>query len=402
MNINDFELIKNFAEEKTKFYKNKTGNFLERDELFEFSPPMKNDMINGDMKGFIFSSGGTEGKSKYALYSREDFDIMTDILAFILKSGGINENDRVANVFIAGNLWTSFLVVNEALKKINCLNFPIAGNSSPETIAKYLEKFKINAIIGLPTLIIKIAETCKKLNLNTSIEKILYGGEHFYESQKEFIKRIWPNAAIKSAGYATVDTGPVGYQCSYCEGTTHHILEDFVHFELIDENENFIKEYGKTGEIVITDINRFKMPIIRFKTGDLGQYVDIKCKCGYSGKSFRLLGRKSDMIVVGSTNLELSAFDKTVSNLKDSNGIWQIVIKNENGKDFIEFNIEMIEISKEKPFNIIDKLKEIAENIKYGVENGWLNIKVNFLSPGEIKRNPKTGKVKKVVDLRKL
>jgi len=404
--LDKFSEISEFAKDNTEFYsKKEPGSLLTRDECFENSPPFTKAMITGDdFNGFIFSSGGTTGKPKYALYSREDYEIMTDILEKIYRAAGITEKDRVANIFIAGNLWTSFLVANEALRKIGCVNFPIAGNSDFEVIDLYLERFKINAIVGLPSIIIKMAEICEEKNLDIKIDKILYGGEHFYQSARDYVKKIWGVKRIASAGYALVDTGPVGYQCEHLEGGVHHVCEDFVHFELIDENGNFIEDYNVNGEIIITNINRHKMPVIRFKSGDAGKLIKMgQCKCGFKGKTFELLGRCDDVVIAGSTNIEFISFEETIVEFPELSSIWQVIIETNDNKDKVIWKIETRtgiksdSIDKEK---VLQTLLKHAKNIKKTSESGWLDVSVEIVDSGQIERVERTGKIKKVVDRR--
>ncbi|MGM0608127.1 MAG: aldehyde dehydrogenase family protein [Candidatus Muiribacteriota bacterium] len=403
LGLDPFSEIVEFAKDNTEFYKNREQNaLLTRKECFENSPPFSKSMITGDdFNGFIFSSGGTTGKPKYALYSREDYEIMTDILEKIYREAGINENDRVANIFIAGNLWTSFLVANEALRKIGCTNYPIAGNSDFEVIDLYLERFKINAIVGLPSIIIKMAEICEENNLDIKIDKILYGGEHFYKSAREYLKKVWGVKRIASAGYALVDTGPVGYQCKYQTGGVHHLCDNYVHLEIIDDEGNFITEYDKTGEMIITNINRFKMPVIRFKSGDAGRFIKTECPCGFRGVTFELLGRCDDVVIAGSTNLEFISFEETISEFEGLSSIWQIIITTENSKDKVTWKIEKRNnsgpIKKEDVFEV---LKKHSKNIKSTYESGWLDVNIEIVPSGSIERVERTGKIKKIVDKR--
>jgi len=396
--------IYEYAKEKTQFYKDRDENqLLTRKECFENSPPFSREMLSSDeLSGFIFSSGGTTGRPKYALYSSQDFDIMTRILAQIYRDGGIKKTDRVANVFIAGNLWTSFLVANEALKKIGCLNFPIAGNSDFEVIDGYLERFRINAIVGLPSIIIRMAEICEEKGLDIKIDTILYGGEHFYKGARDYIKKVWSVKRISSAGYAAVDTGPVGYQCDHLTGSLHHLCEDFVDLELIDKHGVFIKDTNIPGEIIVTNINRYMMPIIRFQTGDMGQFVDIDCPCGFKGKTFELLERCDDVIVAGSTNVELSSLDITASEFDGLSAIWQVQVITQNSKDKVIWSIEKrtpdVALTSEEVMNVLFRH---AGNIKKTVESGWLDFEVRLVNTGDIDRVERTGKVKKVIDKRK-
>ncbi|MFW5781812.1 MAG: acyl-CoA reductase [Candidatus Muiribacteriaceae bacterium] len=400
-----FTEILEFARANTDFYRNfKADDILTRADCFENGPPFSKSMISDDdLNGYIFSSGGTTGKPKYALYSPEDFDIMTDILADIYRAGGIKEGDRVANIFIAGNLWTSFLVANEALKKIGCTNFPIAGNSDFELIDLYLERFSINAIIGLPSIIIRMAEICEEKNINVNIDTILYGGEHFYKGARDYMKKVWGTKKIASAGYALVDTGPVGYQCEHLTGGVHHVCQDYVKFELIDEDKKTINRPGVPGEIIVTNINRFKMPIIRFQTGDMGKLVEMECECGFKGVTFELLGRCDDVIIAGSTNIELHSIDDAVAEIDELSSIWQLYIDTKDKKDIVVLRVEKKSDTAEVDPAVVEQiLYRHAKNVQKTKAQGWLDFEVEVLDTGQIERVERTGKVKKVIDVRKV
>jgi phenylacetate-CoA ligase len=250
-----------FASKHSKYYKKiikpgmkfKDIPFLDRETMLKIAPPKSNDILTSDIaNGFYFCSGGSTGNPKYSFYTNEDFDTSTKLLADIYRSAGINKNDIVANLFIAGNLWTSFLVVNQALKNIGCINLPVGGNSRIQDMAEYIQRFKPNAIVGLPSIIIALAEYFYMNKITSSIRKILYGGEHFTDEAKKFLEKSLGATQIKSAGYAIVDSGPIGVQCEYLSGSLHHAISKYNYIEFIKEGKP-VKD-GEIGEIVVTNL----------------------------------------------------------------------------------------------------------------------------------------------------
>src|SRR5690606_24512431 len=96
---------------------------------------------NSHPQGYIFSSGGTTGEPKYLHFSNEEFDHMSDMLALNFRLQGVKPGMIVANLFVAGNLWSSFICVERALEKIGAIQLPIGGLCSSENILMYLKKF---------------------------------------------------------------------------------------------------------------------------------------------------------------------------------------------------------------------------------------------------------------------
>jgi phenylacetate-CoA ligase len=54
----------------------------------------------------------------------------------------------------------------------------------------------------------------------------------------------------------------------------------------------------RSGEIVITNLYSFAMPIIRYRTGDIGEFDETPCSCGRSlPRLKRVEGRQTDFLV---------------------------------------------------------------------------------------------------------
>lgn len=377
------------------------GNFplLDRDTFYKNSPPASNDILTGPMTdAYVYASGGTTGEPKFTLYSNDEYRYVTDVLTEIYCNAGLTKDDRVANLFIAGNLWTSFNVAGRALENLGCLNLPVGGASDFDNILKYLKLFSVNAVVGLPSIIIKLAEEVEKRQLDISIEKILYGGEHLRPQTCDYLKKILGTTSIRSAGYACVDTGPVGWQCEHLEGTVHHVLDQYCFAEIIDTND-LTPIYDETpGEIIATNLDRVLMPVVRYRTGDMGRWVKVtNCPCGFSGRSFELLGRCDDLLVIGGINLMPVDVSAGLALLEVSQA-FQIAAATRNGKDTLILRLEA-----ENPIEdrlVIEALVKSSYKIAESIHEGWMNMDIEWFKPGEIKRNERTGKLKTVVEER--
>ena len=384
---------------------------LGKNEIYDNCLPDSTDIIAGGDAGlggaYVFASGGSTGGAKFSLYSNDELEYVTGVLADIYRAAKITPRRRVANLFIAGGLWTSFIVANMALEKIGVTNLAMGGNTDFATILKFFQKLRPDTIVGLPSIILKFAEYCRKESADVNIDLILYGGEHMRPPARQYLKEVFGVKDILSAGYAAVDCGPAGFQCAHLSGAYHHVLSGYQHVEFI-KSDGTPAQTGQAGEIVVTNLNRCRMPVIRFKTGDMGVALDYKCECGRSNKVFELLGRCDDILVVGGANLTPRDFEDAIAAFAELSSIFQLVACTKNGFDSLELFTELKEgltfgaqkIDEIKA-RLIDELKCRSFKIKTMLESDWISSFELFIRPaGQIERIGRTGKVINIKDMR--
>ncbi|MCS7243367.1 MAG: hypothetical protein RMJ36_01345 [Candidatus Calescibacterium sp.] len=347
--------------------------FLTRKDIYEFGLSGTKSLVSKNLKiGYIFSTGGTTGKPKYVAYTFDEFELVSFYLSKCYD--GIVESDVVANLFMAGNMWASFISVNRALEKLRCTILPISGTTSIELIKNYLGYFRPNCVVGIPTQIIQVVS--EKTNF---LNKVYYGGESFLENQIKFLMSIGCKI-IKSGGYASVDADIIAYQCDMLDFNQHHIFTEHQFVEIIDiENGIVLNEKEKIGEVVVTNLDRYLCPIIRYRTGDLAKWVDPKCSCGRP--TIELMGRFDDWIRLASYDFYYQDFAKALYP-------FQISLKINRSKSLVTILIENNdECKKMSESEIIEKLKLVNWQLKEGIEENMLKVEVQY-----VKQLPMTNK----------
>lgn len=78
--------------------------------------------------------------------------------------------------------------------------------------------------------------------------------------------------------YGAREFSGIAYQCE--AGLDHHVMDESYLVEILVEGRP--AKPGETGEIVITDLNNYSVPLIRYRVGDLAVAVDqsTPCPCG--------------------------------------------------------------------------------------------------------------------------
>jgi phenylacetate-coenzyme A ligase PaaK-like adenylate-forming protein len=340
-------------------------------------------------RGYIFSSGGTTGEPKFLHFSYEEFDVMSDMLAENFKRHGLRPGMMVANLFVAGNLWSSSLCVEKALEKVGAVQLPIGGMCSPDNILYYLKKFKPQVVMGIPSMLVKNAEYFSSMNEMIEIPMVFYAGEALSEIRQEYLRLQWNTELFGSAGYASVDAGVIGYQCELCGPGEHHLFGDLVEMSIIEE------------EAVVTALARQSMAIKNYRTGDKVAWIQ-DCTCGRSDKRFKLLGRIDNVIQIWSCRLLTNDVEACLSEF----GIRTFQLKISESR---EANVvkEKLTISYEKPSResdleeILLSLYERSRDVKDTIKYADFKKDLELIKVEEIIRNPRTGKISTVIDLRR-
>ena len=78
--------------------------------------------------------------------------------------------------------------------------------------------------------------------------------------------------------YGSREFSGIAYQCEASHD--HHVMDESYLVEILVEGRP--AQPGELGEVVVTDLNNFSVPLIRYRVGDLAQAVDQSqpCPCG--------------------------------------------------------------------------------------------------------------------------
>ncbi len=94
--------------------------------------------------------------------------------------------------------------------------------------------------------------------------------------------------------YGCEEVGLIAVECEQHNGM--HINSSHIILECLDENDQPVP-YGTPGKLVITDLNNYAMPLIRYRVEDVGVLSERMCTCGRTTPILeRLEGRVADFL----------------------------------------------------------------------------------------------------------
>ncbi len=352
----------------------------------------------------FFKSGGSSGKSILSTFSYDSYHKeMAAAADGLLASGLKPKTDKVINLFFGGGLYGGFLSFFTILEKIGCPQFPMGAHTDYKMVGQTIVDHKINVLFGMPSYIITlIKENLDEFQKEKVIEKIYYGGEHFTVQQQEWLKNVLGIKIIKSASYGSVDAGPLGFQCEFCEGGVHHLLSDIKDLEIIKMDEDIPVSWGEVGRLVFTSKVRTEMPVVRYEIGDVGRFIDGPCKCLRTAKRFELLGRVGDVFKAGGTFFNYQKFLKIINDFFSYQGELQLIINKEELLDCVVIKLDKLFVLNEMT---TDQVREVIIENYHDLYDAMiiekmLSITVEFVDGTDFKRTTGSGKLVRVLDIR--
>jgi phenylacetate-CoA ligase len=413
------ELIR-FARERSAFYRNLYSSLPERIASIESLPILdqaafwkanglsNNSVLTGPMHdGIVFKSGGTTGSPKFSVFSKSEWSAFNQAFGKGIAASNIKAGDRVANLFYAGQLYGSFLFITKSLEEspVDVLQLPIAGNASAAETAALAADFGVNVLAGVPTTILEVAEHAAAHGLagRIKLERVLFGGEAMYPDQRERLAEIFPGVRALSIGYASTDAGPLGYVDASCAPGEHRTFGTGTILEIVDEGTREpIEEPGREGLLIATDLGRSLMPIIRYPVGDRAMWVEPK---GTPDRKFLLMGRSDEAAKVGLVKIYTNDVREILLDLKHELGPvnFQLVVVHHDRLDGL---IVRVAASDRKPAPAMDDLLVRRIHAARPLYEEFVRdakvhpIRVEWVEPGALEKNPRTGKMRHVIDRR--
>ena len=150
-------------------------------------------------------------------------------------------------------------------------------------IIKCLKSGKIKLIQSYPQALYVLALKLKERGESFKIKAIMTTSEPLMPQHRELFREIFGCESFDQYGCGEI--GGIAYECEAHNGL--HITEERVY---IEHNEN--------NELLITDLDNFAMPFIRYYNGDQAEFASEDCICGRKSQVIkRILGRTCDYLI---------------------------------------------------------------------------------------------------------
>jgi phenylacetate-CoA ligase len=156
---------------------------------------------------------------------------------------------------------------------------------------------KVTVIHAFTTFLAQLGEVVKQKGYDArqdlAVRLGIIGGEVRSEAARRALGEPFGGIQIREQ-YGTAEVGIIASECEVGGGM--HLSDDHV-VEVIDPATGKHVAEGASGELVVSDVWRQAMPIIRYRTGDLTAGLNLEpCPCGRTAPRMqRIIGRVSDI-----------------------------------------------------------------------------------------------------------
>ena len=217
----------------------------------------------------IHQTSGTAGKPILWLDTQESWDWWLRCWSEVYKGAGVRRGDRVYVAFSFGpfiGFWAAF----EAAQRMGVMSISGGGQSTEQRLHSIFQR-EATVLVCTPTYALRLADVARQQGIDirrSYIRITLHAGEPG-ASIPETRKRIQEAFDAKTFDHVGMtEMGAYGYECEVQSGL--HINEDEFIAEMIDPSTLRPVEDGEKGELVLTNLGRIGMPLIRYRSGDLG------------------------------------------------------------------------------------------------------------------------------------
>lgn len=258
----------------------------------------------------VHQTSGTTGEPLRCLDTEESWAWWARSWKTVYHAAGVTASDRVFFAFSFGpfiGFWSAY----EGARLIGALSFPGGGMSSYQRVKSILAN-DISVLVCTPTYALHLAEVAEHEGLDlrkSGVKTTIHAGEPgaSLPGTKARIEELWGARCFDHAG--ATEVGAWGFGCSAQRGL--HVNEAEFIAEIIDPVTGVP---AREGELVITNLGRLGMPVIRYRTGDRVKQSDEPCPCGrtYLMLEGGVIGRVDDVIIIRGVNVFPSAIENIV------------------------------------------------------------------------------------------
>lgn len=157
------------------------------------------------------------------------------------------------------------------------------GEREIQILIKLLNKYPKPIIRGYVLNIVDISTILKKMGLSYSIQAVSTTAEPLLDFHRKVIRDTFNCETFDQ--YGCGEAGGVAYECDKHQGL--HVTEEHV-----------IMETDANDEIILTDLDNYSFPFIRYKNGDRAILTQKSCSCGRKSQVIKTIeGRISDNII---------------------------------------------------------------------------------------------------------
>jgi phenylacetate-CoA ligase len=251
--------------------------------------------------GLTLTSGGSTGNRKHITHSWAFNESIVSLGARMFAATD-ERPGVVINCLTPGEMQGAFQYAAAIVQHIGARLLPAGALMGIQRIAGLIHSQAADALICTPSFAAALFNHADVDEAQlSSLRWLYYIGEPCRQPLREQLARNWPALNIRSLGYSSTETGPVGFQCAHLEQGFYHLHADAMLLEVVDPLSLRAVADGESGEFLLTPLLPDHVPLLRYRIGDRGRVLGRQstCACGSTLPILELEGRVETSIKLG-------------------------------------------------------------------------------------------------------
>lgn len=378
----------NHASNNNEYYRNsfsqtegdneENNNFKRK---FSQLPLLNKELIRGDSKrllccdereiGQVHVTSGTTGKPIYTQFTFAD-QYIYEFLPIYEKLFPEREEDvaAIALPYECALPGLGFQRLYQIGFGSKIISIGKGGYMAPiDKSIELIKEFQVTFLATTPSYAAYLYEEAINMGIDVkndlAINRIVLTGEGCSFEFRKRLEKLW--GCEVSFFYGSTECGVIGVECSEHNG--YHVMQGHVYVEIVDINSGDILPYNRIGEIVVTTLLREGMPMVRYKTGDVGYLKESNCNCGNNMDMLYLSGRLENQLNINGQEISLYYLENIIMSVTEI-GLWYELAIEKDG--VLDIHVELIDKNTSKEM-VTSKLNNRLKS------NNILDFKITFV-----------------------
>jgi len=344
---------------KTQFYSkrlpavgiNSPDDIKSLDDLRRIPFTMKDDLRQSYPKGLlavdtsevvrIHTSSGTTGIPTVIYLSANDLNAATDLMARSITCTGADKTDILQNMMSYG-MFTGGLCMHYGAERVGMMVIPAASGNTKRQV-QLMKDFRTTVLHVTPSYLLHIHSKLPELGIplkDLALKKAFIGAEPHSENTRKKLESLYNIDAYNSYGLSEMNGPGIAFECQYKKDL--HFWEDSYIVEIINPKTGELVKDGEQGEVVLTNLIRSAMPLMRYRTRDLAYLHTEPCECGRTHRRMsRIMGRSDDMLIINGVNVFPSQIEEVIMRVPEVGTNYQILVEKQGALDRLVVKVEL-------------------------------------------------------------
>ena len=343
----------------------------------------------------LHASSGTTGKPIVVGYTRSDLEVWMEVVKRAFASCGLTRDD-VIQVSYGYGLFTGGLGAHYGAEALGATVVPTSGGNTQRQIM-LMRDFGTTAVCCTPSYFNFMIEQALAQGIDMRdlpIKAGIFGAEPWTEEMRKRIEAASGIKAYDIYGLSEIIGPGVAIECGCQQGM--HVFEDHFYPEIINPETGEVLPDGETGELVLTTLSKYAMPMIRYRTRDITKIIAEPCECGRTIRRIaRISSRSDDMFIIKGVNIFPMQVEKVLVQFPELGSNYLITLETVNNQDEMIVEVELSDLSTDNYIELQKISKAITRQLKDEI---LVTPKLRLVKKGSLPQSE--GKAVRVKDLR--